>query len=201
MHVWRRFAWSLVLVVIGAMIPMTAAAGNAPGDGCVPGTVWEDEASGVTYICIYDELYGGTRWDVLPTSRQTGSQMWLSRSSSQGCTLGTAALSSVSGGGGGNMLVRSYRWPCATISHRLWQPAGEIRARVVIQRYSGSWYTCRDSGYRYNTGYTTGWITGLGMGSAADCGSGAYRTWGYGHVYQVGGWRGASLLTTTLHIR
>ena len=200
MRGWRVSLSSIVLFLVVLAIPAVAAAGNAPGDGCVPGTVWEDEASGITYICIYDELYGGTRWDVLPSSRQTEGQLWLFRSSASGCTYGTAALSSVSGGGG-NMLVRSYRWPCATISHRLWQPAGEIRARVVIQRHSGSWYTCRDSGYIYNTATATGWIAGLDMGTAADCGSGTYRTWGFGHVYQVGAWRGSSLLTQPLYIR
>lgn len=199
MRAWRVLVWSGVLIVLAALAPMAVSAGNAPGDGCVPGTVWEDESSGITYICIYDEMYGGTRWDILPGPRQSEGQLWLYRATS-GCTLGTAGLSSVSGGGA-NMLVRSYGWPCADIGDRVWQPAGEIRARVVVQRYSGSWYTCRDSGYVYSTTYAQGWIAGLDMGAAADCGSGTYRTWGYGHIFQVGAWRGSSLLTPSLYIR
>lgn len=31
----------------------------------VPGTVWE-ESSGTKWIAIYDELYRGTRWELLP---------------------------------------------------------------------------------------------------------------------------------------
>jgi hypothetical protein len=72
MHGWRRRSGA-TLLALGLLAAMAAptSAGGAPGDGCVPGTIWEDRATGITYICIYDELYGGTRWDILPTKRPT----------------------------------------------------------------------------------------------------------------------------------
>jgi hypothetical protein len=114
--------------------------------------------------------------------------------------LGTAAITSLAGSGA-DAIVRSYRWPCSTIADRTYQPAGELRVRVVIQQYSGGWQTCRDSGYWYSTTRASGWLTGIDMGSAADCGIGSYRAWGFGALYQGGAWRGSSLLTPALYLR
>jgi hypothetical protein len=199
MRRWRVIVATAVLLSVSVVVPGSALAGNAPGDGCVPGTVWDDPESGVTYICIYDEMYGGTRWDVLPKPGQSDGQAFLFRSSAYGCAYGMAGLTALAGGGA-NMLVRSYRWPCATIVDRTWEPAGELRARVVLQRFSGSWATCRDTGYRYSTVVANGWIAGLDMGAVPDCGSGTYRTWGFGQLFSGGLWRGGSVLTSPLYI-
>jgi hypothetical protein len=196
----RSFVLFWFLLVLALIVPgAAAAAGPPPGDACVPGTVWEDRASGVKWICIYDEAYGGSRWELL-TGGQRWNQAWLARSSATGCALGTAAITSL-GGSGADAIVRSFRWPCATIADRTYQPAGELRVRVVIQRYSGGWRICRDSGYWYSTTSATGWLTGIDMGSAADCGIGSYRAWGFGALYQRGAWRGSSLLTPALYLR
>jgi hypothetical protein len=67
---------------------------------------------------------------------------------------------------------------------------------VILQRYGASgWTTCRDTGYVYNTSVAFGWVAGVDMGTAADCGSGSYRALGYGSVYQGGGWRGGTYTT------
>ena len=166
MRAWRVSTWSIALFLVVLAIRRSSPAGNAPGDGCVPGTVWEDEASGITYICIYDELYGGTRWDVLPGSRQTEGQLWLYRQF--GARLHVRDRAPVERVGWRRQHARAGRTggrARISATGRGSQP-GEIRARVVIQRHSGSWYTCRDSGYVYNTATATGWIAGLDMGAA-----------------------------------
>ena len=84
---------------------------------------------------------------------------------------------------------------------KTFKPIGELRVRVVIQRYASGWSTCRDSGYVYNTSSTWSWLVGIDMGSYADCGSGSYRAWGYAAVYQAGAWRGSSLVTLGLPLR
>lgn len=170
------------------------AGGPAPGEVCVPGTIWEDLSSGVKYICIYDELFGGPRWELLE-SGQRGSDGFAYRSSAYGCLYENVGLSLLSGGGA-DSIARTYRWPCTRVTDRIPQPAGELRSRVVIQRYSGSgWSTCRDSGYSYNAWTTYGWVNGIDMGVSADCGSGTYRALGFGAFYQGGLWRGGSFLT------
>ena len=74
------------LLGLACLAPIgTLAAGTGPSEPCVPGTVWEDLASGVKYICVYDEVYGGSRWELLSTG-QTGDEDWLSRSTTYGCT-------------------------------------------------------------------------------------------------------------------
>jgi hypothetical protein len=192
--------WSLAASLIAAAIPSRAlAAGSAgPTEPCVPGTVWEDTASGVKYLCVYDESYGGPRWVLLATG-QAGKEAFLARSSTTGCTLATVGLTAA-GGGGADAFVRSYRWPCATSEDRSYQPAGELRVRIQLQRYQGGWSTCRDSGYVYSTGTAWSWTAGLDMGAAADCGSGSYRTLGYAGVYQGGAWRGGALVGPALSL-
>ena len=181
---------ALLLAVLAAPTTVGAADGPAPGDGCVPGTVWEDPASGVKYLCIYDEAFGGPRW-VLLSSGQRGVQGMPFRSTVDGCLHLAVGLSAVSGGGA-DAVARSYRWPC-TSGTRVAQPTGELRSRIVIQRYSGTtWSTCRDTGYRYNSSVAFGWVAGVDMGSASDCGSGSYRAVGYGAVFQGGAWRSGS---------
>lgn len=193
---------ALGIVLLAALVhPGVALAGGgpAPNESCVPGTVWEDVVSGVTYICIYDELYGGTRWDRLPDG-QEGNQGWMYRSSTYGCAYGDVGLRGVDGSGAIS-IVRSYRWPCRTAADRTVQPAGELRARIVIQRYASGWSTCRDSGYVYSTTTANGWLASLGMGLFPDCGSGTYRAWGLGAVYQGSAWRGGGWLTPTMWLR
>ncbi len=189
----------LFLLDLGLVPAVLAADGPAPGDNCVPGTVWEDRTSGVKYICVYDELYGGPRW-VLMRTGQTGSSAWLYRSSSQGCLFGVVSLSAL-GGSGADVMARSYRWPCGTTYDRTSQPAGELRTRLVIQRYSSSgWGTCRDSGFRYSTAPAAGWLTGIDMGSSPDCGYGPYRAIGYGAMFQGLAWRGSSLYSPSMSL-
>jgi len=182
----------LLLLVPG----VTTGASPGPTEPCVPGTVWEDPSSGVKYLCVYDELYGGSRWELI-SSNQAGTQAFTYRSSVSGCTFLTVGLSRASGGGG-DALIRSFRPPCATVADRSYQPPGEIRVRVVLQRYGSSWTTCRDTGYGYNAVNAWTLIGGIGMGSAPDCGAGPYRTWGTGQVYQGGAWHGSSLLSPAL---
>jgi len=190
-------ASGLLLFLIAMPPSVLAAGGPAPSEPCVPGTVWEDPASGVTYLCVYDEIYGGSRWVVLP-SGQRGDDGMMYRSSTYGCLFGSVGLSGVSGGGA-DSIARTYRLPCSTARDRITQPPGELRSRIVIQRYSGAgWSTCRDSGYAYNTFTTFGWVAGIDMGAGADCGSGSYRALGFGSFYQGGLWRTGSLYTPWL---
>ncbi len=174
------------------------AASPGPSDACVAGTIWEDLSSGVKYICIYDELYGGTRWELL-SSGQTGSSLFTYRSSINGCTFNIVGLSLITGGGG-NTMVKSFRWPCIDIGDRTTQPAGELRVRTLLQRFGSSWTTCRDTGYAYSNTTAWSWVGGIDMGASPDCGAGLYRTWGTGQLYQGGAWRGASLATPALYI-
>ena len=198
----RCLSLALLAATLAATAPMASLAADhpAPGDGCVPGTVWEDPASGVRYLCIYDEQYGGTRWDVLPASSQRGIAAWLYRSSAHGCLFGQSGITGI-GGAGAAAIMRTYRWPCRTGADRAPQPQGELRSRVVIQVYDGAWSTCRDSGYRYNDATASGWLNGLDMGSAADCGAGSYRAWGYGGFLQGGAWRTGALVTPSRFLR
>jgi len=191
-----RLLVASAMLTFACLMPATALAGSgpAPGESCVPGTVWEDLTSGVKYICIYDEIYGGTRWELLE-SGQRGAHGAVSGSSVYGCLLETVGLSAISGGGA-DSVARSYRWPCTRAVDRLAQPPGELRSRIVIQRYTATgWSTCRDSGYAYNSFTAYGWLAGVDMGSAADCGSGSYRAIGTGAFFQGGLWRGGSLYT------
>lgn len=192
-------ALSLFVFTLAAPVAVSGAAGPAPGETCVPGTVWEDQASGVKYLCIYDEGYGGTRWELI-SSGQRGNAAWLYRSSTYGCLYGTAAITAI-GGSGADAIMRTYRWPCQGAADRVMQPVGEIRSRIVVQTYAGTWSTCRDSGYLYSSTATNGWLAGLDMGAAADCGSGTYRAWGFGSFLQGGAWRGGSLTTPSLFLR
>ena len=68
---------TVALVLLGAPASV-AAAGPAPSEACVPGTVWEDPASGVKYLCVYDEVYGGPRW-VLMSDGQRGTSGMVQR--------------------------------------------------------------------------------------------------------------------------
>jgi hypothetical protein len=174
-----------------------AAGGPAPGENCVPGTVWEDLSSGVKYICIYDELYGGSRWELL-SGGQRGARAWLYRSSIQGCLFGTVGLTTLGGDSGADSIVRGYRWPCSSIRDRRAQPPGELRSRIVIQAFNGGWTTCRDSGFSYNTVAAHGWLAGIGMGISPDCGAGTYRAIGFGTFFESSGWRGSSVVSPPL---
>jgi hypothetical protein len=185
------------LLVGVVMAGGAVAATPAPTEPCVAGTVWEDQASGVKYLCVYDELYGGTRWELI-SSGQRGNRAWTYRSSTDGCIFLTVGLTSIGGLEGGNTFLRSYRWPCATVADRSFQPPGELRVRTVLQRYTTTWATCRDSGYGTNAGSAWTLVAGLRMGKAADCGPGLYRTLGYGQVFQGGAWHGTSLLTPSM---
>jgi hypothetical protein len=181
-------AWSVPAPIVRAAIPV-------PNEPCVAGTVWEDPASGVKYLCVYDELYGGTRWELI-SSGQSGADGYTARSSQTGCVMETVGLASASGGGG-NTLIRSLRWPC-TSGYRLYQPTGEMRVRTIIQRYANGWSTCRDSGYAYSQAPAWTLVGGVDMGASPDCGTGAYRVVGYGAVLEGGAWRGSSLVTPSL---
>ena len=200
MHPLRLLiAIGLVSIALVAPGSVSGANGPAPNEVCVPGTVWEDLASGVKYICIYDEIYGGSRWELL-ASRQRGGDTQPYQSTAYGC-LGLAAGISGLSGSGADSIVRTYRWPCSHQWDRVQQPAGELRSRVVIQRYgTGGWSTCRDTGYAYNTVAAYGWVTGYDMGSAADCGSGSYRALGVGGFFQDGLWRTGSLTTPSIWV-
>ena len=192
-----RLLIAIGLVSIALIVPasVSGANGPAPNEVCVPGTIWEDLSSGVKYICIYDEVYGGSRWELLE-SGQRGGDAQPYRSTAYGC-LGMAAGISGLSGGGADSIVRSYRWPCAHQWDRMAQPAGELRSRVLIQRYNASgWSTCRDTGYAYNTVAAYGWLAGYDMGTTADCGSGSYRALGFGGFFQGGLWRTGSLTTS-----
>ena len=189
---------ALALVLLGAPASVAAAAGAAPSEACVPGTVWEDPTSGVKYLCVYDEVYGGPRW-VLMSEGQRGTLGMPYRSSVDGCLQLTVGMNALSGGGA-DAVVRSYRWPC-TSGYRVAQPVGELRTRVILQRYGTTgWSTCRDTGYQYNTSTAFGWVAGMDMGTSADCGSGSYRAIGYGAFYQGGGWRGGGYTTSAAWI-
>ena len=190
---------ALCLLAVLPPMPLRAGSGPAPGEACVPGTVWEDQASGVKYLCIYDELYGGPRWELL-SGGQRGDRAWLYRSSTYGCALGQVGLTSL-GGSGADAIVRTYRWPCGGAADRVGQPAGELRSRVLVQVYSSGWSTCRDTGYLYSTASATGWLAGLDMGSLADCGGGLYRAWGFGSFLQGGAWRGGSIVSPSMSLR
>ena len=136
---------AFVALFLMTMLPIgVSAATPGPSEPCVAGTIWEDLSSGVKYICVYDELYGGTRWELL-SSGQTGSSLFTYRSSIYGCTFNIVALSLLSGGGG-NSMVRSFRWPCVDVRDRTSQPPGELRVRTVLQRFGSSWANCRDTG-------------------------------------------------------
>ena len=195
----RRAVLAVALVTtLATVVPAatTRAATPGPSEACVAGTIWEDLSSGVKYLCVYDELYGGTRWELL-SSGQTGSSRFTYRSSINGCSYGIVALSLLSGGGG-NTMVKSYRWPCLEFGDRISQPAGELRVRTVLQRYGSSWTTCRDTGYAYSNTTASTLVGGIDMGAAPDCGAGIYRTWGTGQLFQGGAWRGGSLVTPAL---
>lgn len=200
MRVVRPTLFILVLC-LQLLLPAGVAAGGgpAPTETCVAGTIWEDAASGVKYICVYDELYGGTRWELL-SGGQVGNEAWTYRSSTYGCAYQTVGLSSL-GGYGADSIVRTYRWPCRTVADRISQPTGELRSRIVIQRYAAGWTTCRDTGYRYSTTVATGWLAGFDMGSLADCGAGTYRAWGLGAFLQGGVWRGGTLTSPSMGFR
>jgi hypothetical protein len=186
------FAGAVVVVLLGSASAV-AAAGPAPAETCVPGTVWEDPASGVKYLCIYDEGFGGPRWVLLPDG-QRGSAGMPFRSTTSGCLHVSVGLSALAGGGA-DTVTRTYRWPC-TSGYRSAQPTGELRSRVMVQRYGPSgWTTCRDSGYVYNSSPAFGWVAGVDMGTASDCGSGSYRAIGSGAFYQGGAWRSGSYIT------
>jgi hypothetical protein len=199
----RTAALTLLSIAFLLMAPLAVRAGDGPtpNEGCVPGTVWEDLGSGVKYLCIYDEAYGGTRWELLASTSQRGVSGWLYRSSSLGCLFGQTGITGL-GGSGADALMRAYRWPCRTAADRTYQPVGELRSRVLIQVHTGSsWSTCRDTGYRYSTLAATGWLASFDMGGLADCGSGSYRAWGYGGFLQGGSWRSGSQVTPSLSLR
>ena len=190
-------ATGLISLALISPDPVLAAAGPPPNEVCVPGTIWEDLTSGVKYICIYDELYGGSRWELLESGRQRGTEEQPFGSSTYGCLDLYAAITGLNGSGA-DASVRTYRWPCTHQWERVPQPIGELRSRVVIQRYSGSaWSTCRDSGYAYNTSTAYGWVMGIDMGAGADCGSGTYRALGFGGFYQAG-WHTGGVIVPSL---
>lgn len=190
-------AGTSLLIAMLVPAPVVAAGAAAPTEPCVPGAVWEDPTSGVKYLCVYDEVYGGPRW-VLLAGGQRGASAFPYRSSTHGCLHLSVGLTGLDGSGA-DAIARTYRWPCSSIRDRVTQPAGEIRSRVVVQRYGGAgWTTCRDSGYVYNTSTAFGWVAGVDMGATADCGAGSYRAVGYGSFYQAGLWRGGSLYTPLL---
>ena len=106
---------------------------------------------------------------VLMSGGQRGASGFPFRSSSYGCLHLRVGLTGLDGSGA-DSIARTYRWPCSPIRDRVTQPAGEIRSRLVVQRYGSSgWSTCRDSGYVYNTSTAFGWVAGLDMGTGADC--------------------------------
>jgi hypothetical protein len=201
MHRLRLLAAiGLMSLALIAPDPVLAGAGPPPNEVCVPGTIWEDLASGVKYICIYDEIYGGSRWELLENGRQRGTEEQPYRSTAYGCLDLYAAISGESGGGA-DTITRTYRWPCTHQWDRVMQPVGELRSRVVIQRYtSGTWSTCRDSGYAYNLSTAYGWVVGIDMGVGADCGSGTYRTLGFGGFFQGGGWHTGGVTAPSLWV-
>jgi hypothetical protein len=80
------------------------------------------------------------------------------------------------------------------------QGSGEIRSRVVFQKWNGSsWVTCKDSGYGYSNGAVSEWAQSYNMYTAADCGAGTYRVISYGYMYDGGAWRGSHITTPTCY--
>ena len=197
-----RTAIVTVTLALATAVPSPALALGqvAAADSCVPGTVMEDPVTGVKYLCIYDEGYGGPHWVVLSTG-QVGARGWLARSGATGCAYATVGLTGLGGDSGAAAVTRSLRWPCAGSADRRAQPPAELRSRIVIQVYRATgWATCRDSGFGYNTVTASGWQVGIAMGATPDCGPGTYRAVGFGSFYEASAWRGGSMSTGALWI-
>jgi hypothetical protein len=87
------------------------------------------------------------------------------------------------------------------MNDKLFQPAGELRARTRLQRWTGSaWQECKDTGYQYSNTSAYSWVVGFNMFGSPDCGNGSYRNIGYGSFYQSGAWRGSSLTSPSLYM-
>jgi hypothetical protein len=153
-------------------------------------------------ICIYDEETGQGRWAVWGGG-QASVEGYTYSSSSIGCAHNMVGVISQYYGGnynGGSSIVRSLYWPC-NFNNRLWQPAGELRARTVLQRWNGSsWVGCQDTGYFYSNTSSYSWMVGFNMFSAPDCGVASYRNWGYGSFYQSGAWRGTYRISPSMYM-
>lgn len=156
---------------------------------------------GIEHECIWLGGVGG-RW----RPRQKQPQSYITTGitysvSGIGTVRNYAILTSDAGGASTNLgasNVSSETYP-GVFAGGVWllQPAGELRARAVIQVWNGSsWGTCRDTGWVYNSSSRDLMDVGYNMGTVPDCAQGAsYRVQGYGSMFQGGAWRGASLFT------
>lgn len=191
-----RFFAALLLVTAAVIaFPRPAeAASYTPPVTCKPSTEgwqWEDP-DGITWEC--QRVWLGDHWGYFwipdhvfyPTE-----QFSWPYSGSYGDVLLTAVLGTNPDVGA--VMTHSRN---SDGSARI-QGVGELRSKVVIQKWTGSaWTTCQNSGYSYSTGQFSEWGRSFNMYNNADCGAANYRTVGYGYMYDAG-WRGGTSITSS----
>lgn len=202
-------AMLLAILVVSAFPIVVLADGFPPTtcDSAHDGARWTDPETGIIWECTLDTQNGFWVW--MPIGIGTFSTRGLTyQSSTLGCTFNVAAVSSTYYGGiingfdslGGSLFKGSDGDAQLCDTHQ-GQPADELRARGLISKWNGSsWVICRDTGYVSNSSSTWVFITGYNMGSLADCGSGTYRSTGYGQKYEGGAWRGTYKITPQVYM-
>jgi hypothetical protein len=200
----------LVLIILVACLGAAAPASAdhpLPPEPCVPGTVWTDTQSGIKYLCIYVEAFGGGKWFLLGADDDSvaDSQGFTFQNTINGCAHNTVAATSDYLGAptnGFGSVLRSFVWPCVDVTDKSFQPAGEQRGRDVIQKWNGAaWVTVQDTGYVYSDVTAWTWVVGKNHGSAPDYGTGTYRNIGFGSFFQGGAWRGTSRTTPSIFMQ
>ncbi len=183
---------TLAAMVLTAILPVGASAATpGPSEPCVAGTIWEDLSSGVKYICIYDELYRGTRWELL-SDGQTGTSLFTSRSSIYGCTFDIVALTcsraaaatAWSGACGGRASARAIAstsppgscafGPCSSDSRRHGRRVGTPGSRTAVPQ-PGRWWTA--STWAERPAAAQGSTAPGGPASSSRVAPGADRRW------------------------
>jgi hypothetical protein len=190
------------LTVISFAAPRTVFAGFIEPYPCTPdkdGATEEDEVTGEEWECTQ----ANGEWGWWPKEKSGSSTFnyasGTSYSSSVVCVFNIAYISqdwffSYQKTAGSS--VNSEFPPCSGNTPR-YQPAGEMRSRTVIQSAvsGGTYSTCRDTGYVYNSSTTSTFASSYNMGGGPDCGSGRfYRTIGYGQVFDTS-WLGNGWIT------
>jgi hypothetical protein len=192
--------WRILLVGLLAAISMIAfpspaeASSYTPAVTCKPSTLgwlWEDP-DGITWIC--KKVWLGDHWHYY----------WVP----DHVFIPTQQLSNPYSGTYGNVLLVSGLDNNPDIGFAMThsrnpdgstrtQGVGELRTKVVIQKWTGSaWTTCQNTGYSYSSGQYSEWGRGFNMYTYADCGSATYRTVGYGYMYDAA-WRGGTAITSS----
>lgn len=184
------FVASMITISALFLVSASTASAGTPPVTCNEandGYEWTDPETGEEYVCRYVTVqpFGVKGWFWVKKNASPAPRVSQEYSGSYGKVILSSGLTSNPDTGAAMVHSRTSSWGILS------QGTGELRAKVVIQKWTGSsWTDCVNTGYSYSSGSYSEWSKGYNMYTYADCGAASYRVKAYGYMYDQGTWRG-----------